>query len=102
MYWNHRVFRRYADINGEPEAFYTIHEVYYNEANEIVGYIESEKAPFGNDLEELRWDCRRFLEAVGKPVIDIKDLEAHFERLRNGEESKYVGESGDSGWSNLY
>lgn len=89
MYWNNRVFRRYADINGVPEPFYTMHEVYYNENNEIDGYIEDEKAPWGQDVEELRTVLQWMLEACDRPVIDILELEEYFRNRPPDEPEEY-------------
>lgn len=97
MTWDHRVLRRYADINGEPTPFYTIHEVYYNSDGTVMGYIENEKSPYGESVDELRADCWRFMEACTKPVIDEKNLVKYFEELRAN-----VSESGDSEQSNLH
>lgn len=81
MYWNDRVFR---NVDGNY-TYYTINEVYYNEADEIIGYVDSHdgKSPYGDDVDELRWVLTRMLEATEKPVVDKAELEAHFEYLRS-------------------
>lgn len=82
MYWNDRVFKNYEA--QYDYTYYTIQEVYYNEADEIVGYVDAKdgKAPYGDDVDELKWVLTRMLEATEKPVIDKAELESYFNELR--------------------
>lgn len=95
MVWNHRVIRRYADINGVEEPFYTIHEVYYDEDGSMSWTI-NEVAPFGDTVEGLQENLRWMLEACQQPVLDIKELERYAEARRKAleanppKEEKYV------------
>lgn len=82
MTWNNRVFR---NIHENGEIYYTVNEVYYNKDGSIMGYIEEGKAPWGTDVDELRWVIQMMLESCDDEIIDRAELEAHFENLRLNE-----------------
>lgn len=54
MHWNYRVVK----YDRTDEVYFQIHEVYYNEKNEIEAYTENPVNPFGNTKEELISDLK--------------------------------------------
>ena len=68
MSWNYRVIEN-------PDGYYTIHEVYYNQDNQIVLYSAEAIAPSGETLEELRSDLMYMAAALSKPALLGKDIE---------------------------
>ena len=80
-HWNHRVIRtehKHKTANGDvwSEAWYTIHEVYYNEEGEIDCWTESGVAPSGESIEEVREVLEWMLNATKKPVlVEVKKLD---------------------------
>jgi hypothetical protein len=73
MSLNYRVVKTITKIPlGDTDISYGIHEVYYDESGEIVNISESLAYPISDDLEGLRWNLEKMLEACKKPVIDYK------------------------------
>lgn len=70
MTWNHRVIK----TEGEWEDSYQIHEVYYNEAGRPKACTASSVKPYGESVEELEEECRRFVKACLQPVLDMVDF----------------------------
>jgi len=70
MSWNYRVISRTVD----GETFYTIHEVYYDDNNDIEVYSTEPMYPCGNDIEELMGDIDYFGEALSEPVLKWEEL----------------------------
>ena len=68
MSWNYRVIEN-------PDGYYTIHEVYYNQDNQIVLYSAEAIAPGGETLEELRSDLMYMAAALSKTALLEKDIE---------------------------
>ena len=78
MSWNYRVIRVYKypellrrnnpDI-GESDIFYSIHDVYYDDNQNIVN-IGRDSPVVGDNIGELKWVLQKMLEACDKPVID--------------------------------
>ena len=69
-HWNHRIIKRH-DKKANITTF-QIHEIYYNDNNEIEGWTESPVAPMGESMAELREDLQHFVEALEKPVFEEK------------------------------
>lgn len=77
-YWNHRVLKRTYKptlTDRTPHIEFGIHEVYYNDKNEIEMWTEDQMAPRGQTLEELAKDLQWFVDALKKPVLDEEELE---------------------------
>jgi len=87
MTWNYRVVRRRGGGEAlreergvppaswaEPEYFYAIYEVYYDENGEPVAVTERPVWPAGDTLEELAEDVRLYVRALRKPVLDYEDI----------------------------
>jgi len=66
-YWNYRIIRKYHK-ESDTDTFH-VHEVYYNDENQIEGWTESACAPMGETLSELKEDIELFLKAFEKPVL---------------------------------
>ncbi len=67
-YWNYRV----VEHTVREEIFYQIHEVYYNDKDEITLMSVDPIAPAGDNRVELKQDIEKMLEATMKPAL-IKD-----------------------------
>lgn len=70
--WDYRVVKKYAE--RFDEYFYEIHEIYFNENNEITGITEQPSYPIGDSLEELKERLEHYSSALEKPVIDFESL----------------------------
>lgn len=77
-HWNHRVIKhtKTSLINkiAETETWFSIHEVFYDEAGHPNGYTEGAIEPFGETLLELSEDLIRFQGALSKPVLVHEDF----------------------------
>jgi hypothetical protein len=74
MSWNHRVIKKTYKYDGEEASYgYEIHEVYYDKDGRIDGWTEQPVNPYGETVEELHTDLAYFLNALDKPVLEIKD-----------------------------
>lgn len=65
-YWNHRVLQRHDPIEGET---YVIHEVYYNENDEITMWTENPVTVEAESVESLRFTLANMLGALNKPAL---------------------------------
>jgi hypothetical protein len=76
MYWNHRAVKyKTKNILGDPDVGYSIHEVFYNDDGTIQGMTQDAVSPFGDTLEELEEEIKRFLLALQEPVLDYTEPE---------------------------
>jgi hypothetical protein len=66
-FWNYRVIRK--NHRKTDSCSYHIHEVYYDDKNNIESWIRSPVEPMGETLAELRGDIHFFLKAFHKPVL---------------------------------
>ena len=74
MTWNHRVVKKSTDTGDGLDEIYEIHEIYYDDDGEILCYSENPTVPMGLDLSDLEGDLKLRLEALDKPVLEMKDL----------------------------
>ncbi len=84
-YWNYRIIRNTTN----DAVTYEIHEVYYNDRNEIVSWTEDPMCPLGESAGELRNDIFYFMSAFKFPVLNIV-REGEKERLREDEDAHGV------------
>ena len=76
MTWNYRIVSEKA-----PEGeFLQLYEVYYDDDGKINGMTENPMKPYGESVEELQNDLEYMMEALKQPVLDMKELEKHFEK----------------------
>lgn len=78
MTWNHRVMKDAK--TGEL----IITEAYYDEDGKVVAWTDTDSkghAPWGENLEEIRWVIEHMLKACDLPVLDEAEM------LRELEES---------------
>lgn len=73
MSWNYRVLKitedpDYLDLD-EPIVVYGIHEVYYDENNDIVSMSENPMV-LSDNIEELKETLVKMINCCEKPVID--------------------------------
>ena len=75
MTWNYRIVSEKA-----PEGeFLQLYEVYYDDDGKIKGMTENPMKPYGESVEELQNDLEYMMEDLKQPVLDMKELEKHFE-----------------------
>ena len=73
MSWNYRLFKK--KFHGHEETYLEIHEVYYDEKGEIEGWTENAVKPIGMDVEEVKNNLDKMLQACEKPVLEESKLE---------------------------
>lgn len=75
--WNHRVYRhKYKHkFSGEELEYLAIHEAYYPDYDTDVpnGYTKDIINMQSDDLEGLRWQLTKALEALDKPILDFEE-----------------------------
>lgn len=70
-YWNYRIM----ECESDGMKFYEIHEVYYNDEDQIECWTGTGATPFGSSIEELLESYTRMSEAFEKPVLIEKEIE---------------------------
>lgn len=70
-HWNHRVMRRVAD----GETFYSVYEVYYDDAGKVTGWTDEPASPLhcpevDSEGSTMRTEIERFLRACDLPTLD--------------------------------
>lgn len=77
MSWNHRVMRRTHSFKSDGKEYsedcYEIHEVYYDDNDNIEGFTEDAIAPCGETIEELREELQRMLDCLDEPLLIYED-----------------------------
>jgi len=77
MGWNNRVMRRTHSVDHDgktiKEDCFEIHEVYYDDNDDIEGFTEDAIAPCGETIEELRQELQRMLDCLDKPLLIYED-----------------------------
>jgi len=73
MTWNHRVLY-HAPTDKNPDEWFAIHEVYYDENGKPTMCTKEPVEPFGESLDELKEDMQWFLAALDKPVLNFEDF----------------------------
>jgi hypothetical protein len=79
MTWNYRVIEH---LDEKGYKWWGIHEVYYDEEGNLMGYIEDKNAmmffdegdDIGNCQESFSWTLDRMREALNKPVLLEEDF----------------------------
>ncbi len=80
MSWNYRIIRH----DKTDEVYFQIHEVYYDEKDDIEAYTEESVHPFGETREELISDMKTMLHDAEKhSVLSIRVLEEKFAARNN-------------------
>jgi hypothetical protein len=64
--WDYRIV--------ENNGMFTIHEVHYNDREEIISVSEEPMGPSGETLEALKYDLQYFLQALDSPVLKKEEL----------------------------
>lgn len=73
--WNYRTIRDVDTVGEEAHEWYTIREVYYDEAGRIVSWTDDPCYPTGDTLTECLEDYARMGQAADMPVIDVSSGE---------------------------
>ena len=81
-HWNYRIIRKYH--KESESSTYQIHEVYYDDKNNIKSWTQTPVEPMGESLAELRGDIQYFLKAFQQPAL--------IERINNGKEELVLDE----------
>ena len=76
MSWNYRAFRK-EDIY--EDAYYEIHEVYYNEAGKPGSYTMDPITPVGDNIADLRETLHKMLRDLDKPPLTEADFKGEDE-----------------------
>ncbi|OHD71510.1 MAG: hypothetical protein A2W19_16005 [Spirochaetes bacterium RBG_16_49_21] len=84
-YWDYRVIRK----TQNDAVSYEIHEVYYNDKDEIESWTEEPVSPMGETCNELRNDIFYFMSAFRHPVLNMVQ-EDKKERLEECEDEQTV------------
>ncbi|MEA3285935.1 MAG: hypothetical protein U9Q77_00980 [Candidatus Marinimicrobia bacterium] len=70
MTWNYRIIRKYFEKTDTIS--FQIHEVYYDDKDQIEGWTQSSVGPSGETILELREDIEHFMETMQKPILQEK------------------------------
>ena len=72
MTWNYRVLKHPVEKreDGSLTYLYSIHEVYYNENGQVVGYTAFSVGLKAYSVRELQEDWEAVKEAFTLPVLD--------------------------------
>ena len=70
MSWNYRIIKK---TTNDEEDYYKIHEVYYDENDNIMFWSEDSVDPHGLNLDELKYDLDLMYKAFDKPVLYIEN-----------------------------
>jgi hypothetical protein len=77
MHWNYRVIKSVPNeqdiIQGFDEVTYAVHEVFYDDDNEIQGWSEDPASPFGTEVSEIIGDVFYILDAFDKPICLLQE-----------------------------
>jgi hypothetical protein len=73
--WDYRVVKKtnVCDLDGNYVGF-GIHEVYYDADGVPTMCTEDTVEPWGETLEELESDMKRYFEALQKPVLIFEEI----------------------------
>ena len=75
MKWDYRVVKRTnASTDGDSYTGFGIHEVYYDAEGVPTMCTEDTVEPWGETLEELESDMKRYFEALQKPVLIFEEI----------------------------
>lgn len=76
--WDYRVVRSVFRIPGadRDEVSFGLHETYYDDAGKPTSCTEDAVDVSSETVEGLRWVLDRMIEALAKPILEMKDFEA--------------------------
>ena len=81
--WNYRIFKR--KYPEDETVMYELHEAYYNEAKEIVGWTEDPQGGPVGSMEELLEEMRMKARDTWQSRNDVLDYEMKPEGKWDGE-----------------
>lgn len=70
--WNYRVIRK--KIERSDDYMYGIHEVWYDDNDQIDGWTD-EIAPYGESFLELKNNLNYMIKATQKPILEEKEID---------------------------
>lgn len=78
-YWNYRVVEKVLSKHERDTSYdttvYEVHEVYYDEDDNITMWSVEPIAPYGEGcVKDLEVDIKFMLEACSKPILKESDL----------------------------
>ena len=83
-HWNHRVVKHVHSGNPTDPSdypYFTVHEVYYNDAEEVYLWNPNPASPRGQTATEFEEDAARIGRAFTKPpVVEVDDASFHTDR----------------------
>ena len=75
MSWNYRIIKSTFKMpSGDIEERYAIHEVYYDNNGNIIGWSKDPVYISGESLSDLEGDLKLYREAFCRSVLDIAKL----------------------------
>jgi hypothetical protein len=80
MKWNYRICAR----DSIPGYGLNIHEVYYDENEEIEFYTENPVGPHGDIADEMYLDMIKMMDALDKDIIDLDKVDKMFREKAKG------------------
>lgn len=69
MYWNYRVIKKPPQSATQESACFEVHEVFYDENDDIEAWTKDACSPMGETMEELIDDINYFQQALKHPVL---------------------------------
>jgi len=75
MSWNYRIFKREYPDSAQSTVFYELHEVYYNDAKQIVAWSTEPEAGPAETVKELFTALRLMARDAYKCRDDILEYE---------------------------
>lgn len=71
--WNYRIVKRiYPEYNNQ--ITYSIHEVYYDETDTIIGFKTDSVPMCAESVEKLRELYNEYVDAFKLPVLDYNNI----------------------------
>ena len=74
MKWDYRVVKKTNVSSDGNYVGFGIHEVYYDADGVPAMCTEDTVEPWGETLEELESDMKRYFEALQKPVLIFEEI----------------------------
>ena len=79
MSWNYRIFKREYPNDVHCTTYFELHEVYYNDAHQIVAWSTEPEAGPQESVEELLSEVRMMAKDAYKCRDDVLDYEMEAE-----------------------
>lgn len=71
MSWNYRIVRH---IDQDENAWFSVHEVYYDKSGEIDKWAPDAHTAGGDTHDDLRGELSLMAKALDRPCLAVEDL----------------------------